>query len=156
VLVGEGGRPTILDFGLSSGRIADEEDGPAGLIEGSFAAEVLGVLRGQPIARATALPRLGGDSAVRALVERALANQSTWLVGGPGTGRTRCLAEAAEALERAGRKVIRLKPSPFPYASLLPVIGALPDEGELDAIHAMVGERLLSGLARGVQDVLHA
>ncbi|TKD10418.1 serine/threonine-protein kinase [Polyangium fumosum] len=235
VLVGADGRPTILDFGLSSGRSSDEDVMPAGYIEGTFpylapeqlrgeaaspetdlyalgvllyealagrlphragslqelmvarlterpeplariipgvpeevsalverllaiepedrprgAAEALGSLGGQKAAQGTALPRLGGEGPVRALVEAAQTNQFLYLAGEPGTGRTRALAEAAEALSREGRVVLRAPPSPWPYESLTPVIGPLPREGALCVVASWVDERLRSLLREGV------
>ncbi|MDI1447782.1 serine/threonine-protein kinase [Polyangium sp. 6x1] len=235
VLVGADGRPTILDFGLSSGRLSGEDDAPAGYIEGTFpylapeqlrgeavspqtdlyalgvllyealagrlphhagslqalmiarlterpeplariapgvpeevsalvermlalepedrprsAAEALGILRGQKAAQRTTLPRLGGEGPVRALVDAGRTNQFAYLVGEPGTGRSRALAEAVEALSREGRTVLRAPPSPRPYESLAPVIGPLPREGALGAVSSWVDERLRSLLAAGV------
>jgi hypothetical protein len=233
ILVGPDGRPTILDFGLSSGRL-DEEGRPAGLVTGSFAylapeqlrsevtspetdlyavgvllyealtgrlphvatdlralviarlterptplalaapsvpeevcalvdqmlaiepedrprsaAEALAILRGQPVLRAIALPRLGGDGPVRALCAFARASRPAWVIGEPGAGRTRCLAEAAEALEREGRMVLRLSSSPLPYESLLPVIGT-PLGERLAEVEAGVHDRLRAALGQGV------
>jgi hypothetical protein len=91
------------------------------------AGEVLAVLRGQPaIARAAPLlPRLGDGAALAAILAAAAAGRSIDVVGPEGSGRTRCLEDAADALARAPniRRVVRIEPARLPLASLLPVVG---------------------------------
>lgn len=77
------------------------------------------------------LPRLGDPRGVHALVEAALAGRPQDVTGPLGTGRTRCLEEAAATLERRGRRVVRLVPGERPFESLRPL---LPSE-TLDVRH---------------------
>ena len=53
---------------------------------------------------------LGDDAIVRAIVSAAERGESVDVCGGPGSGRTRCLDEAAARLERAGNSVLRFRP----------------------------------------------
>jgi predicted Ser/Thr protein kinase len=71
------------------------------------AGEVLDRLRGQAASRPV-LRRLGKPDAVDALVSAALAGASIDVHGMRGSGRTRALDDAAVALGRAGRHVIRV------------------------------------------------
>ncbi|WP_437675875.1 protein kinase domain-containing protein [Sorangium sp. So ce131] len=93
------------------------------------AADALALLRGQAGARRAArtVPRLGGDAPVQAIVAAARAGRALDVTGPRGSGRTCCLEDAAEALEREGRRVIRLAPGRRPLASLSSAIGSLED-----------------------------
>ncbi|WP_437657783.1 protein kinase domain-containing protein [Sorangium sp. So ce1182] len=97
------------------------------------AAEVLSALRGEPAAgrAAPSLPRLGGDAPVTAVIAAARAGRSVDLVGAAGSGRSRCLAEAAAALERAGRAVLWVRPARAPLASLQPLVSTREDQAGL-------------------------
>ena len=74
------------------------------------ALEVLDRLRGRHAPERPALRRLGPDDPVRALVATALASASIDVVGPRGSGRTRCLDDAAAEITRAGREVVRVHP----------------------------------------------
>ncbi|WP_437970622.1 serine/threonine-protein kinase [Sorangium sp. So ce260] len=90
------------------------------------AAAVLQRLRGQPFERLAepALPHLGDDAPRRRLIEAARARRAADLTGSPGSGRSRCLRDAAEVLERDGRQVIWLAAAERPFGSLEPLLGA--------------------------------
>ncbi|WP_437294016.1 protein kinase domain-containing protein [Sorangium sp. So ce426] len=90
------------------------------------ASDVLAALRGQRLIPRTGwvLPRLGGDAPVRALADAVRAGRSVDLHGPAGAGLTRCLHEAAEMLEREGRRVLWVTPDQRPFACLEPLIGA--------------------------------
>ena len=74
------------------------------------ALEVLDRLRGRHAPERPALRRLGPPDPVRALVGAALASASIDVVGPRGSGRTRCLDDAAAELTRAGREIVRVHP----------------------------------------------
>ncbi|WP_437287594.1 protein kinase domain-containing protein [Sorangium sp. So ce406] len=97
------------------------------------AVEVLAALRGEPAASraAPSLPRLGGDGPVAAVIAAARAGRSLDVVGAAGSGRSRCLAEAAAALERQGRTVLWTRPARTPLASLQPFVSAREDQAGL-------------------------
>ena len=97
------------------------------------AAEALAAFRGQPGAGTPglSLPRLGGDIAVQAALREALGGRSVDVVGAAGTGRSRCLADVAEALSAAGRRVVRVEPSRAPLGSLRPITGTPPEHATL-------------------------
>jgi hypothetical protein len=117
------------------------------------AAEVLAVLRGQPVDAFAdpPLPRLGGDAAVNALVAAARLGRSLDLVGPSGSGRTRALRDAAAALERAGARTAWLGPDRRPFGSVVTVVGELDrhDEARLSDVMALVEARLGAALRGG-------
>jgi hypothetical protein len=112
------------------------------------AAEVLGMLRGEPLLTAPSLLRLGSDAPVRALIEAATRGRSIDLCGRPGSGRTRCLADAAAALEALGYTPHRTAPGRRAFSSLVPIVGALDDHAltQLDEMTLLVERRLRASL----------
>lgn len=118
------------------------------------ATEALALLRGQPgVGRAgPALPRLGGSRPHEAVVAAARAGRSVDVVGPPGSGRTRCLEDAAEALAREGRRVAWARPARMPLGSLQAVVG--PDAEQvslrLAEMTAWVGGALRAALEGGL------
>ena len=72
------------------------------------AGAVLGMLQGSREISAPSLPRFGADAPLRALVDAALRGRSAVVVGPPGSGRTRCLDDAAAKLARRGRQILRM------------------------------------------------
>ncbi|WP_434042295.1 protein kinase domain-containing protein [Sorangium cellulosum] len=115
--------------------------------------DVLAALRGQRLIPRTGwiLPRLGGDSPVRALADAVRAGRSVDLHGPAGAGLTRCLREAAEALEREGRRVLWVTPDQRPFACLEPLIGApaVRSSQTLDEAVSSIHARLKALLATG-------
>src|SRR5262249_43665704 len=117
------------------------------------AVDVLRMLRGDasaPLARPV-LPRLGDDAPVRALAAAGRAKRSVDLVGPPGSGRTRCLEDVRDALERSGVRAIATVPAPRPFASLEALVGPLDEQRSrrLEDVVASVEERFRAALASG-------
>ncbi|MCB9785270.1 MAG: protein kinase [Deltaproteobacteria bacterium] len=116
------------------------------------AAEVLGALAGASTSqRRHRLPRLGGSAPVDALVAAALAGRSAEVAGVNGSGRSRCLHEAAEALQARGREVLWLCPGERPFESLRALLGERALGGSdaasvLDAADRAVREALERGV----------
>jgi tetratricopeptide (TPR) repeat protein len=108
------------------------------------AEEVRAALAGAASSRA--LPWLGTRAPIDALVAAAMAGVSVDVVGPPGLGRTRVLAEATTELEALGRRVIALAPADRPYGSLIPLLG--PPAGPDPAAGARNG--LAAALRAGV------
>ncbi|WP_437985161.1 protein kinase domain-containing protein [Sorangium sp. So ce117] len=94
------------------------------------AAEALAALRGGRVSRrhGPELPRLGDLAPLRAVVEAARARRPVDVVGPTGSGRSRCLRDAGEALEQAGLRVVSLQPSRAPLGSLHPLLGAMEEQ----------------------------
>ncbi|WP_437909086.1 serine/threonine-protein kinase [Sorangium sp. So ce327] len=118
------------------------------------ATEVLAAFRGQPaVARAgPTLPLLGDGRALGEVLAAARAGRSVDVVGPPGSGRSRCLGDAAEALAREGREVAWTRAARTPLASVHAVVG-VPQQGValgLADMTAWVEAELRSVLARGV------
>ncbi len=115
------------------------------------AANALALLAGDR-APPTFLRRLGGDAPVRAVIEAACAGRSIDVVGAPGSGRTRCLDDAAERLASEGRELVRLRPSRLPFAALHPLVGALESASAraLPEVITGVEAQLRAALGRGV------
>ncbi|WP_437727721.1 protein kinase domain-containing protein [Sorangium sp. So ce861] len=119
------------------------------------AAAVMQLLRGQPFARLAepVLPRLGDDAPRRRLIEAARARRAADLTGPPGSGRSRCLREVADALEREGRRVLWLAPAERPFGSLEPLLGegllAASASLRLEELVASVDQRVSAALAEG-------
>jgi hypothetical protein len=75
----------------------------------SSAAEALDRLRGRRTPGRPTLRRLGPEAPLRALLDAAAAGASLDVYGPRGSGRSRCLDDAATALGRAGRQVIEVR-----------------------------------------------
>jgi eukaryotic-like serine/threonine-protein kinase len=107
---------------LLLGRSVDERPRSAG--------EVLKMLHGQPMSRRAEprLPRLGGDAPVQVLVETAREGRSADAVGPPGSGLSRCLAEAAEQLAGGGHRVVWARPARRPFGSIDMLCEVLDDQ----------------------------
>ena len=124
------------------------------------AVEVLGMLRGEAlgVSGAPRLPRLGGDAPVRAVVEAVLAGRPIDVVGDTGTGRSRCLRDAADTLSREGRRLVWALPARAPFASLEPLVGTLDEHASrgLDevvlAVEAAVRGAITGGLVLFADD----
>lgn len=118
------------------------------------AADVLAAIRGQPVGPVTgpSLPRLGGDAAVREVLDAVRARRSVDLVGPAGAGRSRCLAEVADALQSDGVQIAWTLPGQRAFSSVEPVLGPLDAHGErrLNDVVAIVEEALRNALARGL------
>ncbi|WP_437631119.1 protein kinase domain-containing protein [Sorangium sp. So ce854] len=118
------------------------------------AAEVLAALRGQPAtARAgPMLPLLGDGRALSDVLAAARAGRSIDVVGPPGSGRSRCLGDAAEALVREGRDVAWTRAARAPLASVQAVVGIHQQGAALGLadMTAWVEAELRSVIARGV------
>ncbi|XXX76127.1 protein kinase [Sorangium sp. So ce134] len=117
------------------------------------AGEVLCMLRGQSMAHVHehVLPRLGGDEHVRAIVDAARAGRPATVVGPAGSGRSRCLQEAAAILEAEGRAVTWTRPGRLPFASLEALLGSLEQQASsrLDDVTRSIDQRLDEALAAG-------
>ena len=104
------------------------------------------------------LPWLGGDAAVDALVNAALAGRSARLEGPSGAGHSRCLHRAAERLRAHGHTVVAPVPAGRPFDSVLPLLPqvAAPDslEGMVYAVDEALGALLAPGTAVVVDRVL--
>ncbi|WP_437627889.1 protein kinase domain-containing protein [Sorangium sp. So ce1151] len=117
------------------------------------ASAVLAALRGEATAALAgpALPLLGGGGARRAVLAAARAGRSIDVVGPPGSGRSRCLVDAAETIARDGGAVVWTRPARAPLGSLLPVIGAPEDPTlGLAEVTAQVEADVRAALAAGV------
>jgi len=96
------------------------------------------------------LPRLGPPEPLEAIVEAAKERRAIDLAGPAGTGRTRCLKDACECLEREGYEVYWTSPKRRPLRSLADVVGALEAEDEgLEEARALVRRRLSNLLESG-------
>jgi hypothetical protein len=94
------------------------------------AAEVLGIVRRIGAGdRRDSLPRLGGSAPVEALVAAALAGRSRDVAGAPGTGRSRCLREAAMRLASSDSLAIWLPAGERPFESLAPILAGVAFDG---------------------------
>ena len=107
------------------------------------------------------LPWLGDDGVVRRLVRAASRGESVDFRGPSGSGRSRCLREAARELEHGGTRAVHLRPErggPFALQALLEQddSSALDD---LERARASARRQLEHHLARGdavlVDDVEH-
>ncbi len=100
---------------------------------------------------ATSLPWLGPRDVVDALVRAAREGRSEDVVGPPGSGRTRTLAEACAVLEREGRRVLRVPPGRRPLESLLLSLGdpRTPPGASVEDVRKDVEWRLSATLAGG-------
>ncbi|WP_433928233.1 protein kinase [Sorangium cellulosum] len=116
--------------------------------------EVLAALRGQPAAvrAGPILPLLGDGGALNVVLAAARARRSVDVMGPPGSGRSRCLSDAAEVLAREGREVAWTRAAHAPLASVQAVVG-IPQGGAalgLADMTAWVETELRSVIARGV------
>ena len=102
-------------------------------IEDRFAsaAEVIAALRGESTSASPTLPWLGSRHPALDVAWSALAGRSVDIVGPPGSGRSRCLRDAAEAITIAGHAALWTRPSRSPLGSLQPALGAPSGEAEL-------------------------
>ncbi|MGK3988616.1 serine/threonine-protein kinase [Sorangium sp. So ce136] len=115
------------------------------------AVEVLRMLRGQPVLAAMALPWLGPDAPVRALLDAVAEGRSADVAGPRGSGRTRCLREVAEVAARAGRRVVWATPGRLAFSSLEPLVGSLQEHAasRLADVSLAVERRVRGALAGG-------
>ena len=100
-----------------------------------------------------ALPWLGGDATVAALVARARTGRPIDLGGAPGSGRSRTLREAVARLKAEGRVVWVVGPGVRGLESLRPLIGDLAGEDIRAEAERMVRERLAAGDVVVVDDL---
>lgn len=118
------------------------------------ALEVLAALRGEAHESwsSSALPRLGGQRAAEAVVAAAIAGRSVDVVGPSGSGRSRCLGEAAAALAAQSIHIARVEPARAPFASLAPLVFASGDHGalRLTEVTARVEAELRAALDEGM------
>ncbi|MEZ4311568.1 MAG: hypothetical protein R3F14_26340, partial [Polyangiaceae bacterium] len=123
----------------------DPEDRPRS------ASEVLKLLRGERLSSGASLPLLGGGAAVRELLAAARAGKPWDVLGPRGSGKTRCLEDAAAALGAEGRRVLFTTAGVRPFSSVAAL--AFP-EGEptglsLAQMKDRVAEALGAALAGG-------
>ncbi|WP_437970911.1 serine/threonine-protein kinase [Sorangium sp. So ce260] len=118
------------------------------------ATEALAALHGRRAAlrEGPELPRLGDPSPLQAAIEAGRARRPLEVSGPPGSGRSRCLRDAAEALEQEGLPVVRVRPARSPFASLAPLLGAMDENSSrrLEEVTASVERRLREALDSGV------
>ena len=113
------------------------------------AAAFIEALESAPGTPALRLPWLGDRAGLSALVAAARAGQRLDLVGGPGSGRSTLLREAAAVLSGEGRTVAWALRGNTPFESLSGVVGpgeALAAAGD---VPARVREHLAAWLAQG-------
>jgi len=122
----------------------DPRDRPAS------AAEALHLLRGDRLTTAGTrrLPWLGSRASVESIVDAVLAGRSRDLFGIPGSGRTRCLEEAAQELRARGREVRWFRRENGIADWLDPAERSVL--GSLDDAVRVAGERLRADLRGGV------
>jgi len=115
------------------------------------AAEALERLRGQRATTSPLLRRLGLADPAAALVAAAARGMAIDLHGPRGSGRTRCLEDAAKALREKGVRVIFTVPARAPFASLEPIVGALDvyTSKSLSEVVVAVDHRLSAVLVDG-------
>jgi hypothetical protein len=116
------------------------------------AAEVLAALRGESLPASPTLPWLGRRRPALEAVRIALAGRSVDIVGPPGSGRSRCLRDAAEAINGAGHTPLWTRPSRIPLGSLQPGLGAPAAEAaaRLASALAWAEGALRAALATGI------
>ncbi|MGK3960838.1 protein kinase [Sorangium sp. So ce118] len=117
------------------------------------AAEVLGLLRGEPVAHlaAPAVPRLSGDAAAEALLSAARDRRAVDVIGPGQSGRSRCLREVGERLQQEGARVAWSVPGWRAFSSLEPVVHPLEQcPGRLPDVVALVEAQLQADLAGGL------
>ncbi len=100
---------------------------------------------------AAALPWVGPRDVVEALAAAGREGRSEDVVGPPGSGRTRALAEACALLEQEGRRVLRVPPGRRPLESLLAAVGdpGVPPGASADDVRREVEWKLSALLASG-------
>ncbi|MFN7147547.1 MAG: serine/threonine-protein kinase, partial [Myxococcota bacterium] len=114
------------------------------------AAEVIEALRG--VAGASdrpPLPWLGPDTPVRLALDALHAQRPFVIRGAPGSGRTRCLQEIAEALARQGRRSAWTRSGARPFESVAPIVGqadTLDGDAPPAADPAVIARQLLGRL----------
>ena len=119
------------------------------------AVEVLEQLSGRHAPRRPALRRLGSTHAVDALVEAALAGRSRDVEGPRGSGRSRCLSDAAAELERRGRHVVAVATlSEKPSSSAPPTVPRGSPRAAVAARVAAASDDTPEGLERAIRDAL--
>jgi hypothetical protein len=98
------------------------------------------------------LPRLGDDIPLRRLLDAAREGRAVDVVGPRGSGRSRCLSDAAERIREDGRRTIRITPAARPLGALAPLLGSMDDHmsERLAEILPEVDRRLCAALADGV------
>ena len=98
------------------------------------------------------LPWLGTRAPVDRALELLRDGHPARLLGPPGSGRTRCLRDAADVLESEGRTVCWVVPASRPFASLDAAVPLEPSWSPLSvaAVADRVDERLRSLLEAGV------
>jgi eukaryotic-like serine/threonine-protein kinase len=117
------------------------------------ALEALAALQGKAASAGAghSLPRLGDGRAILAILEASAARRALDVVGARGSGRSRCLVEAAGALERSGRRVVWTRTASEPLASLGPIVRLGSEHGDLglDEVVLQVEQRLRAELEGG-------
>ncbi len=117
------------------------------------AIEVLSALQaGEPSPPASPPgPLLGPPAMIGALAQAGHAGRSVDLVGLPGSGKSRCLREAAALLAAEGIEAVVARAAPQPFATLLAALPAGGDElsSDLEVAREQLGARLRGFLERG-------
>jgi len=120
------------------------------------AGEVLAALRGESTSGSAALPWLGSPRAVHDVVDAVQAGRSVDIVGPRGSGRSRCMHEAADVLSAGGRSALWTRPSRAPLGSVLPFLGEPPGGAELRLEGALAWAESALSRALGEGAVLFA
>ncbi|EYF00905.1 serine/threonine-protein kinase [Chondromyces apiculatus] len=115
------------------------------------AAEVLAMLRGQPVLTGIKLPWLGPEAPLAALREAVVRGRPVDVSGPRGMGRTRCLEEIAEEVSAQGRPVCWAGAGSLPFSSLAAITGEPEEQRDLRfaEVRARIERRLRDALAEG-------
>jgi len=99
-----------------------------------------------------ALPRLGRDDAVRAIVDAALRGASIDVTGRRGAGKSRTLTDAAALLRADGRRVVRAEKSDDLHGTVRGIVATAPGDDALlpDDLDRALRERLTRQLESGL------
>ncbi|MDI3287815.1 serine/threonine-protein kinase [Polyangium sp. 15x6] len=130
----------------------------AARIEDRFesAADVLAALRGESMSASATLPWLGPRNPVLEIIEAVRARCSIDIIGPRGSGRSRCMSEAAEELAARGFSALWTRPSRAPLGSLLSIVGEPPGGDELRLEGALAHAESALKTALGAGTVLFA
>ena len=110
------------------------------------AGDALGMLAEDRVPGARRLPWLGSRAPIDHLVAAAREGRPADLWGAPGSGRSRCVAEAVEVLQAEGRTVVRARHGERPVESLRHLLDAqVQGASGLGAFEKALRARLSAG-----------